>query len=53
MVILGLNEKLKGMQILQHEVKTLRDELSKSSQSRKELQSSIEETTEQLHKQNE
>ena len=53
MVILGLNEKLKGMQMLQCEVKNLRDELNKSSYSRKELQVSIEETTEQLHKQNE
>ena len=50
MVILGLNEKLKGMHMLQREVKSLRAELGKCSYSRKELQVSIEETTEQLHK---
>ena len=53
MVVLGLNEKLKGMQILTHENQNMRLELEKHKKSRAELEISIEETTNQLAKQNE
>lgn len=51
MVILGLNEKLKTLQIIQQEVHHLRTELHSSHELRKQLEKSVSETTEQLKKQ--
>jgi hypothetical protein len=50
MVVLGLNEKLKAMQMLQHENKNLKVEIENDKRARMELQVSVEETTEQLSK---
>ena len=49
MIILGLNEKLKGMQMLQAENKSLRQQIENDKKSRQDLQQSMRETTQQLH----
>jgi myosin heavy subunit len=51
MVILGLNEKLKTLQMVHQEVMKLRGELHESHELRRQLESSVSETTEQLKRQ--
>ena len=51
MVILGLNEKLKTLQVVHQEVMKLRGELHESHELRRQLESSVSETTEQLKRQ--
>ena len=47
-VVIGLTEKLKSLQVVQEEVKTLREQLYESHVNRLNLQTTIKETTEQL-----
>ena len=51
MVLLGLNEKLKVLQVLQREVQSLRAQLEESQELRRTLEASITETTEELQSQ--
>lgn len=51
MVILGLNEKLKTLQVVQREVLKLRGDLQDSHQLRRQLEASVSETTDQLKRQ--
>jgi DNA repair exonuclease SbcCD ATPase subunit len=50
-LVLGLNEKLRSLQLLQHEVQNMRTKLHDSFTSRRTLQASIETTTKQLRDQ--
>ena len=51
MVLLGLNEKLKVLQVMQREIQNLRAQLETSQELRRTLEASVLETTEELQTQ--